>query len=304
MTPRRIPSTDLQVSPLCLGTMTFGTPVGEAEAIPIVHRALEMGVNFIDTANMYEGYTRQVGSRGEVSEAILGEALRDRRERAVLATKVGMKIGPSPDDGGLSRAHVLRECDRSLDRLQTDWIDLYYMHTTDPDTPLEESIGAFMDLIEAGKVRCWGISNYDADQTREVLEACDANNWQRPAAHQPPYSLLKRDIEKDLLPLCRAEEIAVVPYQVLQGGLLTGKYRDASSPPEGSRGKEQPGWIPLLNDPAAQKEIADLTEQASEQGLSLFDYTIRTTVETPGITSIILGVKDAGQIEAAVRALE
>lgn len=284
--------------------MTFGTPVGETDAVRIVHRALDCGVNFIDTANMYEGYTRHIGSPGGVSEEILGKALKGRRQQVVLATKVGMKIGPTPDDGGLSRAHILRECDRSLARLQTDWIDIYYMHAPDPDTPLEESIAAFMDLIAAGKVRCWGISNFNAVQTRQALDTCDAHGWHRPVVHQSPYSLLKRDIENDLLPLCREENIAVVPYRVLQGGLLTGKYRDASSPPAGSRGREKPGWIPLLNDPAVQKEIAALTEQAGKQGLTLFDYTIRTTVRTPGITSIILGVKNTGQLEAAVRALE
>ena len=245
---RAIANTDLKVSPLCLGTMTFGTPVGEKDAIDIVHWALDHGLNFIDTANVYEGYTRCIGSAGGVAEGILGRALAGRRELAVLATKVGMKIGPGEDDEGLSPPHILRECDRSLKRLATDWIDLYYMHKPDDKTPIAESIEAFAKLVQAGKVRHWGMSNFNADQVRQVLQTCDGGGWPRPVVHQPPYSLLNRAIEQDLLPLCREEEIAVVPYQVLQGGLLTGKYADPAAPPEGSRGAEKPEWIPMLED--------------------------------------------------------
>ena len=303
MEPRTIPNTSLNVSPLCLGTMTFGTPVAERDAIGIVHWALEHGINFMDTANMYEGYARTIGSPGGVAEEILGKALRGRREQAVVATKVGMVIGPEPDDGGLSRTHILRECDRSLARLATDWIDLYYMHKPDPDTPIEESIEAFVELVHAGKVRHWGLSNFDAGEVRQVLEVCDERGWPRPVVHQPPYSLLNRGIEQDLLPLCREEHLAVVPYQVLQGGLLTGKYTDPSAPPAGSRGAEKPEWIPMLQDQAALEELRKLTAQAEEQNLSLFDYVIRTTLSTPGIISIILGVKRSGQLEEAIRAL-
>ena len=294
---------ELRVPPLCLGTMTFGTPVGEAAAIEIVHWALDHGLGFIDTANMYEGYARHIGSAGGVAEEILGKALAGRREQAVLATKVGMKIGPAADDGGLSRAHIHRECDRSLDRLATDVIDLYYMHTTDDDTPIAESIAAFAELIQAGKVRYWGLSNYDSDQVRQVLKTCDDGGWPRPVAHQPPYSLLKRGIEEELLPLCREEGIAVVPYQVLQGGLLTGKYSVPQAPPEGSRGAEKPEWLPLLADDAAMAELDRLRQQAGEKNLDLYDYTIQTTVNRPGITSIILGVKRSQQLEQAIRAL-
>jgi aryl-alcohol dehydrogenase-like predicted oxidoreductase len=303
MESRTIPNTPLEVSPLCLGTMTFGTPVGEKDAVHIVHWALDHGVNFIDTANMYEGYTRFLGSAGGVAEEYLGKALADRRERAVLATKVGHPIGPEPDDMGLSRGHITRECDRSLARLATDCIDIYYMHSPYPDTPIEESIATFMDLIEAGKIRHWGISNFDTGQTRQVLEVCAANGWQRPVVHQPPYSLLKRDAEAALLPLCAQEDIGVVPYQVLQGGLLTGKYQVPPAPPADSRAAEKPEWVPLLQDEEVQKELGRLSAQATDQGLSLFDYVIRTTVNTPGITSIIIGVKNAGQLEEAIRAL-
>jgi aryl-alcohol dehydrogenase-like predicted oxidoreductase len=304
MESRIIPHTSLEVSPLCLGTMTFGTPVEEKEGISIVHWALDHGVNFVDTANIYQGYTRYIGSAGGVAETIIGKALEDRREQAVVATKVGMMIGPGPDDGGLSRAHILRECHRSLERLATDWIDIYYMHTPDPDTPIEESVATFVELIAAGEVRYWGLSNFAVGQVLQVLQTCDAQGWPRPVVHQPPYSLLKRDIEQDLLPLCREEHIAVVPYQVLQGGLLTGKYTDPSAPPAGTRGAEKPEWVPMLQDETVSQELGQLRIHAQEQGLGLFDYVLRTTLETPGIASIILGVKRSEQLEEAIEALE
>ena len=140
-------------------------------------------------------------------------------------------------------------------------------------------------------------------QTNEVLQACDGRGWQRPVVHQPPYSLLKREIEADLLPLCAREGVGVVPYQVLQGGLLTGKYRDPSAPPEGSRAAEKPEWVPLLQDEAMRREIARLQSEADERGASLFDHVIRTTVQKQAITSIIIGVKRPAQLEAAVLAL-
>lgn len=303
MERKTIAGTDLRVPPLCLGTMTFGTPVVEADAIQLVHRAVDLGIDFIDTANMYEGYARSVGSPGGVAESILGKALRGHRDRVVVATKVGMKIGPNPDDEGLSRAHVVRECDRSLQRLQTDRIDLYYMHTPDPATELAESIGAFAALIHAGKVRYWGLSNFDTRQVRQVLQLCDSGRLPRPVAHQPAYSLLKRDVEADLLPLCLQEGLAVVPYQVLQGGLLTGKYRADAPPPPGSRAAEKPEWLPQVEDPDVMAAVQQLTLKATQGGVSLLDYTLRTTLAVPGITSIILGVKRVEQLEAAVRAL-
>ena len=303
MEQRLIAGTDLRVSPLCLGTMLFGSPVEEKEAVKIVHLALEQGVNFIDTANMYEGYTRYVGSPGGVTEEILGKAMGGKREQAVLASKVGMKIGPGTGDEGLSREHIRRECERSLARLATDWLDLYYMHKPDESTPIAESIETFAELIQAGKVRHWALSNFRARQVREVLQVCDDGGWPRPVAHQPPYSLLNREIEAELLPLCRDENIAVVPYQILQGGLLSGKYGDSAAPPAGTRGSDKPEWIAMLRDEEALRELATLGARAKEVGLSLFDYAIRTTVNTPGITSIILGVRRAQQLEQAISAL-
>jgi len=294
-----IPGTSLRVSRICLGTMTFGTPVCEADAVAITHWALDHGINFIDTANMYEGYTRYVGSSGGVSEEILGVALQGRRDQAVLATKVGMKIGPADDDQGLSRSHVLREIERSLTRLQTDYVDLYYMHKPDPDTPLAESVETFSSLQDTGKIRTWGLSNFSAEQIRAVLTLCDQNSWHRPTVLQPPYSMLKRDVEADVLPLCARERIAVVPYQVLQGGVLTGKYHRGQQVPADSRQQEKPEWtLPLTDDLFDQLE--ELDRQAAAADLSLMHYALKMLLEQPAVLSLILGVKRTAQLQAVL----
>ena len=299
MEKRRIPKTDLLVSPLCLGTMTFGTPVAEPDAIALTHWALDHGINFIDTANMYEGYTRLVGSPGGVAERILGKALRGRRDQVILGTKVGMKIGPGDDDEGLGAAHIQREIERSLQRLQCDVVDIYYMHKPDPRTPLSESIRAFDDLVTAGKIRYWGFSNFPADRIAELLRLCDENGWRRPVVSQPPYSLLKRDIEKDVLPLCQREQIATVPYQVLQGGLLTGKYRRHEPIPSGSRKAEKADWAwDLTADLFAQLE--QLEAEASARGRSLPQHALKALLDQPGVVSVIIGARQPTQLWALI----
>ena len=298
-----IPGTALQVSPLCLGTMTFGTPVGEAEAIALVHWALDHGLNFLDTANMYQGYTRYPGSAGGVGEQILGKALKGRRDKAVIATKVGMKIGPADDDQGLSRAHVLREIDRSLARLGCDCVDLYYMHKPDPATPMAESVQAFNDLIDAGKVRHWAISNFSAAQIGELLSVCDENGLRRPVALQPPYSLLKRDIEKDILPLCAREGIAIFPYQVLQGGLLTDKYSRGAAVPRDSRQAEKPEWTMALNEELFDR-LEGIRMEAAKKGRTLLQHALKELLEQPAVLSLVVGVKGIPQLESLMAAVE
>ena len=300
---RAIPHTDLRVSPLCLGTMTFGTPVAEADAIRLTHQALDLGVNFIDTANMYEGYKRFIGSPGGVAEKILGKALKGKRERVVLATKVGMKIGPADDDQGLSRAHILREIDRSLARLDTDYVDLYYMHKPDPSTPLAESILTFDGLLASGKIRHWGLSNFPAEQIAAILKLCDDNGWQRPVALQPAYSLLKRDIEADVLPLCQKEQIAVLPYQVLQGGMLTGKYQHGHEAPADSRQREKPEWTLPLNDETFAR-LDQIEAEARHRGRTLLQHALKSLLEQPSVVSLVMGVKRIEQLETLLKAVE
>ena len=310
---RQIPNTELHVSPICMGTMTFGTPVAEPEAIQITQWAIDHGVNFIDTANMYEGYARHVGSAGGVAEEILGKALKGRRDRAVLATKVGMKVGEGPEDEGTSPAAIRTQLDRSLRRLATDYVDIYYLHKPDPDVPLADILGGLNEVISQGKVRYCGVSNYSAQQLAELLEVAASNGLPRPVVLQPPYSLLARDMnmatndqmardtERDLLPLCAREQIGVVPYRVLQSGLLTGKYRRGGGSPPGSRQAEKPGWVPELTDEMFD-HLERIEQQAQEAELSMTAFSIRWMLEQPAMVSAIIGVKRTQQLEEAMAA--
>ena len=305
MQKNAIPKTELEVSPICLGTMTFGTPVAPAEAIALTHWAIDHGINFIDTANSYEGYARVVGSPGGVAEEILGQALQGRREQVILATKVGMKVGQAPEDEGTSPGAIRKQLDKSLARLACDYVDIYYLHRPDEAVPVVEILGAMSEAIEAGKVRHYGISNYSALQTAELLKVADENSLPRPVIHQPGYSLLKRDIEQDLLPLCVQQEIAAAPYQVLQGGLLTGKYRAGQASPAGSRQADMPGWgaMPDVIDKETFVQLAAIEAEARAQGRSLLEHTIKATLAAPAIVSLILGVKRTEQLEELIKAV-
>lgn len=298
---RPLGGSDLKVSTLCLGTMTFGSPVSEPDAIRLVHEALDHGVNFFDTANIYEGYTRAIGNPGGRAEEILGQALLGRRDRAVVVTKVANPVGPGPGDKGLSPAHVRREIDKSLRRLRTDHVDIYYLHKPDPDTPLADSLAAFNEIVDTGKARHYGFSNFSIAQVEEILRTCDALRLRRPLVTQPPYSLLKRDIERDLLPLCRREGIGVTPYQVLQGGLLTGKYRREQPPPAGSRKADRGDWMWELT-PALFDSLEAVEREAAAAGLPMAEYALAWVLGHPDVASAIIGVHTSAQLEQAIRA--
>lgn len=283
--------------------MTFGTPVSEADAVKLVHQALARGVNFIDTANAYEGYTRFIGSPGGIVESILGKALKGRREGVVLATKVGMKVGPDPEDEYTSPAAIRRQLDRSLQRLAVDRIDLYYLHRPDPVTPLADILGALAEAIRAGKILHYGVSNYSAAQLSELLALADRSGLPRPVAHQPPLGLLQPDLVNDLLPLCAKEKIAVVPYNVLQGGLLTGKYRRGQPLPPASRKAEKESWVWPLDD-ALFDRLEEIERRAKTAGATMTEHAIRWALEQPAVLSVIIGVKRIEQLDEAVAAVE
>ncbi len=301
--PRRpVPGFGAEVPVLCLGTMTFGSPVGEPEAVDLVHRALDLGLTFVDTANMYEGYARVPGSAGGVAEEILGKALAGRRNGVVLATKLGMKVGAAPEDEGTSPAAVHLQLERSLKRLRTDRIDLYYLHRFDVSAPQAEVVGALAREIRAGRILAYGVSNYPAEALASLLAVCDAEGLPRPAACQPPLSLLRRDALDALLPLCAREGIAVVPYQALQGGLLTGKYRRGAPPPEGTRGSDKPDWLGTLDD-ALFDRLEALEAEARAERTDLRTYAFRWTLRQPGVASVLVGASRPSQLEDAVRAV-
>ncbi|MYB48939.1 MAG: aldo/keto reductase [Dehalococcoidia bacterium] len=296
MQQRRIPNTDLDVSVVCLGTMTFGTPVDQQGVDGIIDWCLDNGLNFIDTADMYEGYTRFLGSPGGKSEAYIGNALVGRRDQAVITTKVGNPVGDDTYSGtGLGRDHVLHQIDASLGRLRTDYVDIYEMHRDDPDTPLEESIATMAGLIEAGKVRHWGFSNFEPDDIHRMIALCDGNGWPRPVIAQPQLSWLVRDSEEAYIPACIEYDIAVTPYRTLQAGLLTGKYKRGQEAPAGSRGDES-SW---LDDP--DDELWDRIEQFEREavGASLTptQYAVKWLLDRPGVTSVIVGCKRPDQLE-------
>ena len=299
---RELGSSGLLVSPICLGTMTFGQPVAEADAVRLVHGAIDLGLNFIDTANVYEGYQRVLGSPGGVAEEIVGKALRDRRDQVVLATKVCAPIGPGPQDRGLSASHILCQLDHSLRRLRTDVIDLYIIHWPDKHTPLETTLAALDIAVRQGKVRYIGASNHSAAQLCELLWLADRRNWPKIVSSQIPYSMLRRELHNDL-EFCQRHLIGVTPYQSLQGGLLTGKYRRGESPPSDSRMAEKPQWVWELDDPLFDR-LEGIEQLANEIEVSMAQYALAWTLNQPAMSSLVVGAKRIEQVQDAVAALE
>jgi aryl-alcohol dehydrogenase-like predicted oxidoreductase len=225
---RNFGRTGVKVSPLCLGTMNFPEPSGEKESIAMMNRALDGGINFFDTANVY--------NRGE-SEKIVGKTLKEngRRDEVFLATKVYGTMGDGPNEGGVSRYHIIKACEDSLRRLQTDHIDLYQLHRPGLDVPQDETLRAFDDLVKSGKVRYIGCSTHPAWMVMEAFSISEKYNLARYVSEQPPYNLLDRRIENELIPLAQKYNLALMPWSPLAGGILAGRYNDPNKFPEGSR---------------------------------------------------------------------
>jgi aryl-alcohol dehydrogenase-like predicted oxidoreductase len=302
MNYRKLGASGLLVSPICLGTMTFGSPVAEADAVRLVHGAMDLGINFIDTANVYEGYARYLGSPGGTAEEIIGKALSGRRDQAVVATKVCAPIGPGPQDRGLSASHILREVDRSLKRLQTDYIDLYIIHWPDKHVPLETTLAAIDQCVRQGKVRYFGASNHNAAQLCEMLWLADRNGWPRVVSSQIPFSLLRREFQQDL-EFCQRHSIGVTPYQPLQGGLLTGKYSRGQKPPVDSRAAEKPDWMWNFDDSLFDR-LEKIATLATELRIPASQYSLAWALRQPAMSSLVVGVKSLQQIQDAVASLE
>ncbi|HVX64062.1 MAG TPA: aldo/keto reductase [Pirellulales bacterium] len=295
---RTLGASGLLVSPICLGTMTFGSPVEEADAIRLVHAAIDLGINFIDTANVYEGYARYLGSAGGVAEEIVGKALRDRRDKMVVATKVGAPVGPGPQDRGLSAVHILRELDNSLRRLQTDCIDLYIIHWPDKHVPMETTLAAMETAVRQGKIRYFGASNHSAARLCELLWIAERQGAPRVVSSQIPFSLLRREFQHDLA-FCSKHQIGVTPYQALQGGLLTGKYRRGQAPPSDSRAAEKPDWI-WKQDDALFDRLERIEVLAGQIDVPFSQYSLAWTLAQPAMSALVVGVKRVEQIQDAV----
>jgi len=295
---RSLGRTGVKVSNLCLGCMMFGGKTDPTESQRIIDRSLDVGVNFLDTANVY--------SLGKSEEAT-GEALKrnGKRQEVVLATKVHWKMGEGVNDWGNSRRHIIEQCEASLRRLQTDHIDLYQIHRPQPDIPIDEALRALDDLIRAGKVRYIGTSTFAAWQVVESLWVAKELGLNRFVSEQPPYNLLDRRIERELLPMAQTFGLAVIPWSPLAGGLLTGKYRRGEEPPPDSR------FADYENNPLLRRRmtsriydvIEGLQPLAEEKSITLSQLALAWCMQRPGVTSPIMGPRTMEQLEDNLGAL-
>jgi aryl-alcohol dehydrogenase-like predicted oxidoreductase len=267
------------------------------ESIRIIHRALDAGVNFIDTADVY--------SRGE-SEEIVGKALKDRRDQVILATKVHGTMGDDPNQFGNSRRWIAKECDASLKRLGTDWIDLYQIHRPELDTDIDETLGALTDLVRAGKVRAIGSSTFPPSQIVEAQWTAERRGRERFMCEQPPYSLLVRGVENEVLPVCRQYGMGVIPWSPLAGGYLSGRYRKGQEPPQSSRAQRLPQRFDLsIPGNRAKFEAADqLAQLAEEAGHTLIELALAFVIRHPAVTSAIIGPRTMDHLESQLPAAD
>jgi len=301
---RRLGRTGLKVSEICLGTMTFGHQCDEKTSFAIMTKAADKGVNFLDTADVYP--VPPAPETAGRTEEIVGRWLKGQRDRYVLATKCRMRVGHDANDEGLSRRHVLKAVEDSLRRLQTDYIDLYQPHSPDPQTPLEETLRALDDLVRQGKVRYLGCSNYPAWQVALALGISSAHGWSRLDCVQPRYNLLYREIETELLPLCRDQGLGVIIYNPLAGGFLTGRYQSLAAPPPGTRfslGKTGELYRERYWQQAQLQAVQEL-RKALQPERSLVQVAVAWVLAQAGITSAIVGASKPEQLDESLAAVE
>lgn len=296
--------TGLNVSRLCLGTMTFGLQTAQDVSFKIIDTAVEAGVNFIDTADVYPlgGDLTTVGR----TEEIVGRWLKGRRGNFVLATKAVGKMGPNPWDQGASRKHLLDAIDASLKRLDTDYVDLYQLHSDDSATPLDETLAALDTIVRSGRARYIGVSNFLAYRLARALGRADAAHLTRFVCVQPRYNLLFRQIERELLPLCAEEGIGVISYNPLAGGLLTGKHKGDAPPPDGRFTLGNAAQI-YQNRYWHEREFATiraLDQTARDAGLSPTTASVAWVLANPVITSAILGASRPEQLTDTLKAAD
>jgi voltage-dependent potassium channel beta subunit len=294
---RRLGKAGIKLSEIGLGGwLTFGRVANERSGRTLIDRAFECGINFFDTANVYAS---------GACETMWGQLLSEyARSSYVLATKVYFPMGDGPNDGGLSRKHIMEQCEASLKRLETDYIDLYQCHRYDDGTPLEETIRAMDDLVHQGKVLYWGFSCWPADKIRKTLKIC-GNNLYAPVSSQPHYNMLMRDLEVEVLPVCREHGIGQVVFSPLEQGLLTGKYKPGRPLPEGSRAVDdrQNEWIKdLAADQSVLEHIDRLHAIAEEAACTLSQLSLAWILQKEGVTSCITGATRPSQIEENCKA--
>ncbi|MBN1563210.1 MAG: aldo/keto reductase [Anaerolineae bacterium] len=303
---RYLGRTGVRVSPLCLGTMNFGYRTDEATAREMIQQAIMEGINFIDTANFYGQPAR--GGRGQgITEEIVGKAIHDVRERIVLATKFFLPMDlEDPNARGGSRRHIIQQCEASLRRLQTDYIDIYQMHRPDPNVPVDETLRALDDLIRAGKVRYIGTSQFPAWEIVESIWIAKEHHLNRFVTEQPRYNILHRQIENELRPMAQQYGLGLLAYAPLQGGLLSGQYRRNKPIPKGSRLKDdvwQDWATSFLSD--SVYDVLDVLEQlAAEKSATVSQVAVAWVIAQKGITSTIIGPRTPAHLRDNLDALK
>ncbi|MFW5742682.1 MAG: aldo/keto reductase [Spirochaetota bacterium] len=286
---RQLGRSGLKVSELCLGTMTFGHGTSEADAKRMVAAAFDSGINFFDTANSYADAQ---------SELFLGKALAGRRDQAVVASKFYNPMGAGPNDSGMSRYHIMNAVEASLERLDMDHIDVYYIHHVDQQTPVEEALRALDDLVRQGKVRYIACSNYEAWRLMDALAVSEANGLARFICYQPQYSLVVRDIELDLVPACAHKGLGIVTWGPIGGGFLSGKYRPGERTKGGTRSEEGWAYPASFFAPNADEILGVLLEVAKELGRTPAQVAIRWILDRPHISSVITGARTLEHFES------
>jgi aryl-alcohol dehydrogenase-like predicted oxidoreductase len=294
---RLLGRTGVKVSPLCLGAMNFGSPTSIEESLRIMNRALEAGINFVDTANVYNG--------GE-SERIVGRALKEngRRDQVVLATKVHNPMGAGPNDGGDSRYHIMRACEDSLKRLQTDRIDLYQLHRPPMTMPQDETLRAFDDLIHAGKVLYIGCSTHPAWMVMEALALSEQHHLARYISEQPPYNLLDRRVENELVPLCQKYGLAILPWSPLAGGILAGRYPPGEEFGEGTRASRTGEFFRFRISQTGRQVAARVAQMAKERGMSAAQLSLLWLKDQPGVTAPIIGPRTMEHLDSFIQIMD
>ncbi|MGD2269834.1 MAG: aldo/keto reductase [Desulfobacterales bacterium] len=293
---RRLGRSGLQISSLVLGTMNFGKPTEKQEAFRIVDAAIDQGINMIDCADVY--------ANGE-SERILGEAFtrNGKRKDILLTSKVYQRMGPGPNDLGNSKHHIIEGCEKSLHRLQTDYIDIYFLHRTDLNVPQEESLAALDLLVKQGKIRHIACSTHPAWRTVEALMLAAKYGYPKFICEQPPYNLLDRRIENEIIPMCQAHDLGIIAWSPLAHGVLAGRYTDAAKLPEGSRGTLRKVFQERITQEGIDVGI-QFAKNADEKKCTSAQLAVAWVIKQPGITGTILGPRNLEQLEGVLPALD
>ena len=291
---KNLTGTGLKTSLLCLGTMMFGGQTNEAHSLQIMDYAYEQGINFFDTANVY--------NQGE-SERIVGKGLKGRRDKIILATKVHGQMGKNPNDAGLGRRNILSAVDSSLKRLETDYIDVYYMHAPDYNTPLEESLEAMSGLVKSGKIRYIGVSNFAAWQIADMLAVCDKRSYVPPVVTQNVYNAITRGIETELVPFIEAHTMGMVIYNPIAGGLLAGKHKPGQ-PVANTRFANNKTYYDRYWSEENFAAVEKLMEIAAKHGMDILQLAMKWCAAQRSVTAIITGVSRLSQLEQNIASVE